>query len=190
MVWLGMGLGWASYLSILYGYALIRGYDITIKQMVSPTGKWTTKPAGNTTILPTGTGGTTATLTVANVTPAATGTGMASGGTGAPLLGGGGSAAANRKLGQQMAARYGWTGAQWQALDRLWNQESGWSSTARNPTSGATGIPQLNPAAHAIPANWSSPRVQIAWGLAYIKSRYGSPLAAWNYDVAHGLQGY
>ena len=67
-------------------------------------------------------------------------------------------------------------------LIALWNQESGWSSTALNATSGATGIPQLLPSAHAIPANWSNPMVQILWGLNYIKNTYGSPAAAWAHE--------
>lgn len=49
----------------------------------------------------------------------------------------------NRELGRAMAARRGWTGSQWNALDRLWQNESGWDHTAQNPTSTAFGIAQF-----------------------------------------------
>ena len=93
---------------------------------------------------------------------------------------------ANEALATQMAASgYGWTGGQATCLDELWTEESGFSSTAYNSSSGATGIPQLLPGAHSIPANWSDPRVQIRWGLSYLKSRYGTPCAAWTFERSH-----
>lgn len=92
----------------------------------------------------------------------------------------------NVALGNKMAAAYGWSsGSQWNCLDTLWQHESNWSDTALNRSSGATGIPQLLPSAHAIPANWSSPAVQIAWGLDYIKGRWGSPCGAWDVYCNH-----
>jgi len=36
MIALGVGLVWLSYAAILYSYCLIRGYDITPMQLVSP----------------------------------------------------------------------------------------------------------------------------------------------------------
>jgi hypothetical protein len=86
----------------------------------------------------------------------------------------------NRELGQQMLLqRHG--ADQWPCLDRLWSHESGWSTTAANPTSAAYGIPQANPgskmASHG--DDWrTSARTQIAWGLDYIDGRYGTPCAA------------
>jgi hypothetical protein len=76
----------------------------------------------------------------------------------------------------------------------LWNQESGWSNTARNKSSGAYGIPQaLPPSKMGAAANppQSSYIAQINWGLGYIKNRpgYGSPAAAWAHEVAHGWYG-
>lgn len=59
------------------------------------------------------------------------------GGTAGP-----GTAASNQALGQQMAAAFGWTGAEWTALNNIVMRESGWSSTAQNPTSSAYGIAQ------------------------------------------------
>jgi resuscitation-promoting factor RpfB len=97
------------------------------------------------------------------------------------------TAAANQAIAKVLAAPYGWsTGTQWDDLVSLWNAESGWSATAVNPTSGATGIPQLNPSAHAVPPGWSSATVQVTWGLAYIASTYGSPSAAWAHEESDG----
>ena len=54
----------------------------------------------------------------------------------------GGTPSANVRLGERMAARYGWTGAQWSCLHALWARESGWNNRAENPKSGAYGIAQ------------------------------------------------
>ena len=109
-------------------------------------------------------------------------------------ISGGGSSSANQRLGRQMAARMGWTGRQWQDLLALWNKESGWNHTADNPTSSAYGIPQALIAMHKMPQGYvdktsgsgagtqgfgGDPKAQIAWGLNYIKNRYGNPSAAW-----------
>lgn len=94
----------------------------------------------------------------------------------------GGTVAQNKAIGQDLAASYGWTGAEWDALVQLWDHESGWRNTAKNPSSGAYGIPQALPAskmgAAANPPT-SSASAQIKWGLSYIQSRYGSPSKAW-----------
>lgn len=90
---------------------------------------------------------------------------------------------ANRKLGKELAAERGWTGAEWNCLDQLWQRESGWDHTAVNPTSQAAGIPQLLPSAgHEIPAGYhDDPSIQIQWGMNYIAERpnYGTPCKAW-----------
>ena len=121
---------------------------------------------------------------------AATASGTASaapGDTGAATA----AAAASQAAGKLLAAPYGWaTGTQWADLVSLWNQESGWSNTATNPTSGAYGIPQALPPtkmpAAAQASGGSSVTAQISWGLSYIKSAYGSPSAAWAHEVADG----
>jgi hypothetical protein len=94
----------------------------------------------------------------------------------------GNSVAANKVLGELMAAGYGWVGTQWQFLESGWEEESGWSTTAANqpsdPYNGAYGIPQSNPGTKmaSAGADWkTSAETQIAWGLAYIKATYGSP---------------
>ncbi|MGW3860707.1 C40 family peptidase [Streptomyces sp. NPDC005047] len=91
---------------------------------------------------------------------------------------------ANVKLGKKMAASYGWTGGQWDSLYRLWMGESGWRHWADNPTSDAYGIPQAMSNLHKETATdaWrNSPQKQIAWGLKYIKGRYGTPSKAWSF---------
>jgi len=97
------------------------------------------------------------------------------------LFGGsGGGNSSNQALGQIMAASYGWTGGQWEALKALWNNESGWNNNAQNPTSTAYGIAQfLNSTWSAFGAQKTSdPAGQIAAGLRYIASVYGSPMSA------------
>jgi hypothetical protein len=102
----------------------------------------------------------------------------------------GSSAAANQQLGQLLASAYGWGGgAEWQNLIQLWTKESGWSNTADNPSSDAYGIAQALPQTKYPKAGRaprlggrSDPATQIRWGLSYIKSRYGSPSAAWSHE--------
>jgi len=98
-------------------------------------------------------------------------------------------------IGKTKAAAMGWTGAQWTALEKLWTNESGWNPKAKNPSSGAYGIPQALPHTKMPKAAWpesaggqSDAGTQIQWGLNYIKSRYGSPvmaLAFWNRQKPH-----
>ncbi|MEW1922268.1 C40 family peptidase [Streptomyces sp. NPDC088360] len=90
----------------------------------------------------------------------------------------------NVALGKKMAAAYGWTGSNWSALYKLWMGESGWRHWADNPTSDAYGIPQAMSNIHKETATsaWrNSPEKQIAWGLKYIKGRYGTPSKAWSF---------
>jgi len=113
-------------------------------------------------------------------------TGHISGAVGA-FHGGTSDLSGNRLLGQKMAKAYGWGGGnQWFALDQLWQGESGWNSEAVNASSGAAGIPQALPASKmgiaAVPralGGGGDAAAQIAWGLNYIKGRYGTPAGAW-----------
>jgi resuscitation-promoting factor RpfB len=99
--------------------------------------------------------------------------------------------AANAALGQKMAAAqpYNWTGAQWTALNNIVMAESGWNATIKNPSSDAYGIPQALPGSKmaSAGADWQTdPATQIAWMLEYIRSRYGTPVRAWQWHLAHG----
>jgi hypothetical protein len=123
--------------------------------------------------------------------PAAYGYGSGSQSPAGPLPAGG-TPAKNQAIAKLLAVPYGWaTGSQWSALVTLWNGESRWDNHAKNPSSGAYGIPQALPASKmgtlANPPT-SSASAQIAWGLKYIKQVYGSPVAAlsaWNSRSPH-----
>ncbi|MGW7350940.1 aggregation-promoting factor C-terminal-like domain-containing protein [Streptomyces sp. NPDC054784] len=105
------------------------------------------------------------------------------------LTGGGGgfggrAKGRNQQIAQAMLNRYGWGANQFGPLKALWQHESGWNHLARNPSSGAYGIPQSLPASKMASAgsDWrTNPATQIKWGLGYIKGRYGSPAAAWSF---------
>jgi hypothetical protein len=74
---------------------------------------------------------------------------------------------------------------QFGCLNRLRSKESGWDPSARNPSSGAHGIPQALPGGKMASAgsDWrTNPATQIRWGLGYIDGRYGSPCAAWRHS--------
>ena len=97
--------------------------------------------------------------------------------------------AANRELGQQLAADRGWTGCEWNCLDNLFHRESNWRHDVGNPNSSAFGIPQAMGFWHPETRSeeWrSSPYLQIQWGLNYIARRYGTPCAAWAHFQRHG----
>lgn len=87
-----------------------------------------------------------------------------------------------------LAAR-GWGDTQFSCLQRLWNRESGWRVEARNPSSGAYGIPQAYPAEKMAAAgpDWrTNATTQISWGLSYISARYGTPCGAWDHSERTG----
>lgn len=80
---------------------------------------------------------------------------------------------------------FGWGQEQQRCLVNLWQRESGWRTSALNPSSGAYGIPQSMPGNKMATAgsDWrTNYRTQIAWGLGYISNRYGSPCAAWQHS--------
>ena len=89
-------------------------------------------------------------------------------------------------LARSMVAARGWSETQYSCLVSLWNKESGWSVHAANP-SGAYGIPQALPGAKMATAgpDWqNNATTQIAWGLGYIASSYGTPCGAWAHSQA------
>jgi hypothetical protein len=108
----------------------------------------------------------------------------------------------NIAVGKLLAAGYGWgpNTADWAYLQSGWQEESGWNQLAANvpsdPYNHAYGIPQANPGtkmASAGPLWKTDPTTQIKWGLAYIKSTYGSPsrVPGWTpTGVAAGYVGY
>jgi hypothetical protein len=90
---------------------------------------------------------------------------------------------------QKMLGHFGWGHRQWAPLYKLWNRESSWNKYARNPYSGAYGIPQAVPGSKMGTAgsDWrTNATTQIRWGMRYIKSVYGYPRRAWNHELAYG----
>lgn len=86
-----------------------------------------------------------------------------------------------------MQSRYGWDSSEFSCLVQMWDNESGWRTNAYNP-SGAYGIPQALPGSKmaSAGADWqTNASTQIAWGLGYIASRYGTPCGAWGFWQAH-----
>lgn len=101
--------------------------------------------------------------------------------------------AANTPEGAQNTARalawerYGWGESEFSCLVSLWTKESGWNYQAYNEDGGATGIPQSFPGNKMASAgdDWrTNAATQIAWGLDYIDSVYGSPCSAWGHSQA------
>ncbi|MFF0598507.1 aggregation-promoting factor C-terminal-like domain-containing protein [Streptomyces antibioticus] len=79
--------------------------------------------------------------------------------------------------------------AQYKAFSNIVSHESGWNVKATNSSSGAYGLVQALPASKMASAgsDWkTNPATQIKWGLDYMNSRYGSPVAAWNFWQSHG----
>jgi hypothetical protein len=94
-----------------------------------------------------------------------------------------------KQIARGMLRSFRWRGWEFKYLNLLWSRESGWNVFAENPYSGAYGIPQAVPGSKMASAgpNWESDaRTQIRWGLRYIKAMYGSPLAAWQHELATG----
>lgn len=115
----------------------------------------------------------------------------AAGGGGA--ITGGGTSSQNETLARSMMLQSGWNASQWPSLQKLWTLESGFSSTAKNASSGAYGIPQALPASKMASAGsdyLTNPATQIKWGLGYIKGRYRTPDAAWTFENSHSPKWY
>jgi hypothetical protein len=107
---------------------------------------------------------------------------------------------------QETAAAYGWTGAQWTALDNLEMQEAGYNPEATNSGTKAYGIGQALghgtagtqgtksnmyggfgvSDAVAQAANSGDAAAQAAWMCAYIKITYGDPVNAWGHEQSAG----
>jgi hypothetical protein len=114
----------------------------------------------------------------------------AAGGAGTPGPGGG-APGANAALARRLMPSWG-SGAEWNAWNYLEMREAGWNQFARNPSSGAYGIPQaLPPGKMGAAANppQSNPTAQIRWMIGYIQSRYGDPIAAAAHERAFNWYG-
>jgi cell wall-associated NlpC family hydrolase len=99
------------------------------------------------------------------------------------------SASKARAYAKSQLGEFGWSGGQYDPLNRLWIRESNWRWNAQNPSSGAYGIPQALPGSKMASAgsDWRTNGItQVRWGLGYIKGRYGSPAAAWGHSQRTG----
>jgi hypothetical protein len=64
----------------------------------------------------------------------------------------------------------------WSCANTLINRESGWRVDAKNPSSGALGIPQSLPGSKMASAGadyLTNPITQLRWMLSYVDGRYG-----------------
>ena len=108
----------------------------------------------------------------------------------APAASGNGTTKESAKsIARSMLASYGWGDDQFSCLDNLWTRESQWNYQAKNPSSGAYGIPQALPGSKmgSVASDWATnPTTQITWGLGYIKGRYGTPCSAWAHSQSTG----
>jgi hypothetical protein len=95
----------------------------------------------------------------------------------------GGDARANKVLALSM---FPWPSSMFGAFDYLEMREAGYNRFARNPSSGAYGIPQALPESK-LPfagqaAGGSHAGAQLAWMFSYIRSVYGNPVNAANHE--------
>jgi hypothetical protein len=102
----------------------------------------------------------------------------------------GGDAAANRALARQM---FPWPAGMWAAFDYLEMREAGYNRFARNPSSGAYGIPQALPESKLPFAGQSGggshAGPQLSWMFGYIGGRYGNPVNAAAHERAFNWYG-
>lgn len=84
----------------------------------------------------------------------------------------------------QQVLKKGWSVNDYKNLEKLWQKESSWNAKARNKRSGACGIPQAYPCSKMKKYGKdyrTNCKVQINWGLNYIKKRYKTPTKAWKH---------
>ncbi len=85
--------------------------------------------------------------------------------------------------------KYHWTANDYKFLVKLWNYESHWNAKAYNRRSGACGIAQARPCSKMKKYGRdyrTNCKVQINWGLDYIKKRYKTPTKAWQSILKRG----
>lgn len=188
----GIALG-SIVLGGLFVYSGVKGYSILVAAQNIIQGK---------------PGSANQTTSLLSTAPSTSSGDAAAEGGGGPL-GQGGTPSQNQAIAKKIAASYGWdTGAEWDALVSLWESESSWSNTIWNTTASCGGdafaygivqacghgshqaIPGHGSVCPYPPGNAGNPPqcggksdagAQIAWGLAYIKANYGSPV-----NVPHG----
>jgi hypothetical protein len=123
------------------------------------------------------------TRSMGNAMARAFGQALAAAASGSGALGG--DARANEALARRI---FPWGASQWPPFVALVMAESGFNRYARNPSSGAYGIPQALPpgklpfAGQAAGGSHAGP--QLSWMFSYLAQRYGTPAAAWAHELA------
>ena len=80
--------------------------------------------------------------------------------------------------------KYHWKESDYKNLVKLWKRESGWNAKAYNKRSNACGVAQACPCSKMKKYGKdykTNCKVQIRFGLAYIKKRYKNPTSAWKF---------
>ena len=86
-----------------------------------------------------------------------------------------------REYVRKRASRAGWTYSEWLALAEIVYRESRWNPAADNQHSSAWGLFQMLKMKPGTPLER-----QTTKAIAYIKERYGSPIAALHHHDKHG----
>ncbi len=85
-----------------------------------------------------------------------------------------------KKYAKSRLSAWNWNENQFDSLDKLWNAESNWNYKAKNPKSGAAGIPQLIGGSNV--ENFDNDyKVQIEHGFFHIKKKHKTPDDAWKF---------
>ena len=80
--------------------------------------------------------------------------------------------------------KYHWSLKDYNNLVKLWNYESHWNAKSYNRRTGACGIAQATPCSKMKKYGKdykTNCKVQIRWGLNYIKRKYKTPTKAWSH---------
>lgn len=88
----------------------------------------------------------------------------------------------------QKIYEYGWTENDYYSIVQIVNRESSFNPYAVNKKSGACGLFQSYPCSKMAKYGKdyrTNYKVQVSWGMNYIKARYGTPSNAWNFWQKH-----
>ena len=89
---------------------------------------------------------------------------------------------------RQKIYEYGWTENDYYAIVQIVNRESNFNPYAVNKKSKACGLFQAYPCSKMVIFGndyRTNYKVQVAWGMDYIKNRYGTPQKAWSFWQSH-----
>ena len=88
----------------------------------------------------------------------------------------------------QKIYEYGWTENDYYSIVQIVNRESSFNPYSVNKKSGSCGLFQANPCSKMAKYGKdyrTNYKVQVAWGMDYIKNRYGTPQKAWSFWQSH-----